>query len=547
MKRFAILSIAVMLFAVVAACEGMGGPRAPRGPVEMFITDTVTLPFTNKATEYDVEDEDVSLDIHYLDDHVLPYVEVEPFVNLIEGAIVSADIEITYDDYKVTLYLFIEYEEDEEYDDDEYELVLDYERNSVTFNRFGFFSAISEATETDFGKGLSTFDYISTDPTSVTVDLFDYDLFLVKDQDMFLMPFHLANLFLSGSMYDVYYNGDHLYGVDSYQVSWTNTSLLTELTNSSLQGSEIPQALLEDNYNFMRFVFDYFYGLRPAPGVIDYNDVLDDAETDLMQSGMPHYVAIREAVRALDDLHSSPVSTGYYVAFDQNYVPWDPFRLSADSRMRQFYQSMVYDIDRCYYGTSPAVTYNDAETIAMVHIGGFSADTPDEFHDRLEAVEAKGTVEKVIVDLACNTGGIIGTMFQTLGYMTDEPMPYHRMNTTDKSTASTWIESENEAFDFEWYILASPVTYSAGNMMVQMAKEIGFATIIGEKTTGGASSVKTIISPTGAIFVISSTSVFTNEKYETLEFGVNVDTGWTLSRAQINSPSAVIERVEQED
>ena len=62
--------------------------------------------------------------------------------------------------------------------------------------------------------------------------------------------------------------------------------------------------------------------------------------------------------------------------------------------------------------------------------------------------------------------------------------------------------SENIAVDVNWYILTSPVTFSAANLMTSMAKDGGFATIIGQDSSGGASSIEVILLPDGQALII---------------------------------------------
>ena len=67
--------------------------------------------------------------------------------------------------------------------------------------------------------------------------------------------------------------------------------------------------------------------------------------------------------------------------------------------------------------------------------------------------------------------------------------------------------------------------------MTSMAKEMGIATIIGQDSSGGASSITLIITPDGTGLIISSNNILStrvgNEvdgyEYLSIEYGIEVD------------------------
>jgi len=171
---------------------------------------------------------------------------------------------------------------------------------------------------------------------------------------------------------------------------------------------------------------------------------------------------------------------------------------------------------------------DDGKT-AIIYLEGFTIDTPDEVHTILEALPS--TVENVVWDLSYNTGGNIGAVFRIFGYMTEENIVYHSQNPADGAAETWFIQSDYVAYDYEWYILTSSVTFSAANLMTSMAKEMGIATIIGQDSSGGASSIGLIITPDGTGLIISTNNVLStrvgNEidgyEYLSIEYGIEVD------------------------
>ncbi|MFH5881861.1 S41 family peptidase [Liberiplasma polymorphum] len=511
--------------------------------VKPLVTNIREIPFENLANEYIVEAGE--LEIFYLNNEAIPYVNIESFIQLLAGAIVVDELDILVEDNVVTIVYEGTYEDEDDPENNEdyyYILTADFNHNTVTVNRFGFFSAISESTQTDFGMNLYTIDYIynATDP--VVFELSNYGMELVREYDDYLMPFHLANLFFTGSMFDVYYNHDKIYGIDTYQIySSNNTSVVNKLQNSALNTEDIPMELKELTYNYLAFTFDHFFGIKIATDIESYYDVLEPNRDDYLGTNKQHYEQIGRFTNRLDDLHTSHIMSGYY-NLSGVIVPSLSFA-TMGPRTRDFYNAYtLLGSGNCSFQTG-RVRYFEDQGIAVVTVSGFTTATPDAFKNALIAIEEKGTIDTVVIDLSCNTGGIIGTMLQTIGFMTDEPIAYHSLNAGDASSSSTYIGTENEAFDFEWYVLVSPVTYSAGNLMTSIVKDMGIATVIGNQPSGGASSITTNILPSGAIIIMSSPLVLANQSYESIEFGVPVDI--QMDNADINNHLTVVNRIVQ--
>jgi len=117
------------------------------------------------------------------------------------------------------------------------------------------------------------------------------------------------------------------------------------------------------------------------------------------------------------------------------------------------------------------------------------------------------------------------------GYMTEDAIMYHSVNPADGSTVTYYIESSYVAFDYDYYIVSSSVTFSAANLMVSMAKEQGLATILGKNSSGGASSIGVILTPDGSALMISTNNVLSTRigdavngyEYISVEDGIEVD------------------------
>lgn len=486
----------------------------------LSIVSSSEVSFRNIEGEYSVSDG--ALMVHTMSNS-LPYVDIEDFVALISGAVVYSELDFVYDADRLTISLFVE-SDDPLYDDVTYELTFDFAQNTATVNFYSFFGAISAATETDFGGGLEFIAYEdnSDEIDAVVFDLDQYYMELYREEEEYLAPLHLVNLFLSGSVYDVVYNGDRLFGQDTYEFS----DSINRFNRSSFNDETMPYDLKLMSYHFTAFVLNHFFGLREDFGINDFYDALEPYQDEWFSDRITrHYRALRDFILSLDDLHTSHTMAGYY-----NDEPTYGLAITdLGTRGQFFYNTLFYGLQGSYFcDTEDGVEFFENDTVAIIHNASFADNddisTPEIFKAAIDAIEEKGTVEKIIVNLACNSGGIIGVAWQLMGYMTDEPLDYYSYNAGDGLQRKSTFTSENTTEGtYEWFVLTSPVTFSAANMFANMAKDMGLATIIGAQSSGGAASIKPILLPGGSSMRISSPNILANNVFESTEYGIPVD------------------------
>lgn len=461
--------------------------------------------FENISSEYDVDDN--YLDLYYSNNSNIPYVDVNSFLLLLEGAIDPSLYEVETAQDVLTINVDL--------DDEIYTGVFNFEENTFSVNCFDFFDSYSNDTETNFGEGLSVVDYAYTEPNTYVIDIGDYGFELVCGNELYLIPFSIANLFLSGSMYDVYFDEDRLYGVDTYQVA-NNTEEIRQMKYSIKNLEEIPYDLKIANYSFLALSMDHFYGLK---GEIDtYYDILIKYQDELLFGNDKQvYKAIHDFTINLDEMHSWPISSGYYESpYEIDFSYYD-----LEERYRTYIDS-YWEIES-FYSDKQYLEIIDNGKTAIIYIEEFDEYTPILFESLIDTIIETEGIQNVVLDIANNGGGILGTMIQILGFMTDEDIVIYGKNTKDLQEFSLSYESDNDFLDVNWYILSSNVTYSAANLLVSIAKDMNIATVIGETSGGGASSVRLLLLPSGSIIQISSTTVMTNDQHESIEFGIEAD------------------------
>ncbi|MGM0436157.1 MAG: S41 family peptidase [Bacillota bacterium] len=492
---------------------------------------TKTVDFENLSTEYSVSDK--SVDLYFYEDGVA-YVDIETFLNMISGAIVNHRLDISTDHNSIDMEYTIEGTNDADGVNEETtaSLGIDTKTNELTVSHFFFFNGLSSVTDTNFAENLEVIDYVQEGGETVTIDLDAYGFDVKSIDGQTRIQFQLANLFFSGSMYDAYFNGNEIYGVDTYQLM-NDASLYETLTESTFNDKSMSTELKRSTDNYLELSFDYFYGLKDVKGVQSYENAFEPYENELLASDKDHYRALTDIALSQDDLHTSNLMNGFYeFDLEPEYSMDD-----LGSRSEKYYTLLESEETTAYCNDTDYELY-DNDTVAKVKVNTFDETTLEEFNQTMTTLDSLGTVNQVVLDLSCNSGGVVGYMIQLLGYMTDDPVPFHQKTVTDTLRTTTTYYVDIQAKDYEWSILTSPLTYSAANAMVSIADDMNLATIIGEKPTGGASSVTTNIVPSGTILMMSSANVMTNNEFQSIEFGIEPEV--PLEFDQFSNEAAIL-------
>lgn len=517
---------------------------------ESVVTGLKNIPFVNVSTEYTPSNGNI--DVFFVDNTRVPYVDIYDFIVLLDGAIESVigdPMDYTDDDginYQVIKYMEVEAKTStvilvrlvaEYYLDqvlttvDTYEAEFDFVNNTYYSDSFTFFEVLGASTSTDFGEGLTFGESFETIGSDILISFNDYRFDLVQytyaSKVKNLIPLHIANLIFVGSVYyDAYYNGDAIYGVDSYQFLDSDAAVITAKT-SSMNTQSATTAEKIATYDYLALVFNHFYGLKKDRNIEDYYNVFGSLSYPIMYGNDDqHYRAIFEFVYKIDDLHTYHIESGFY--FD----PYQGYNISINDlgqRSSSYYESKwaLDDYVKAVYGRTgrPVLRIIDEGKTAIIAIDSFTVDTPHLFKQQLDKIQLDyPTVQNVVVDLTLNGGGNVGAVWRTLGYMTDDVILYHSQNPIDGATFTYEIYDQYTTYPFEWFILISPTTFSAANLMAAQAKELGIATVIGVKSSGGASSISGTVLPTGDVIFMSSSNVISTKnsqgEYISIENGV---------------------------
>jgi hypothetical protein len=500
------------------------------------LSRSIKLPFVNTSEEYLVTNKP-EMNVFFTETGTVPYMDVETFMGMLDGAIDFPIINFVTDgDLMVIDYRLEDVDDDNQPIYFDYEATLNFANNTLAVTDFSFFGNYVKSTETNFSDGLVFLGGIGFDAVEVVFDLDDYRIDLVRYQDLYLAPLSILNLFFLHSLYyDVYYNGETLFGFDTFTALDASSPVINQIRTTSLNSQSMSKDLRQLTYHFLALAFDYFYGLKEDKEIESFYTYLNSrgyANQILTGNDQNLYQGLFSFAYGLDDLHTWHEATGFYEPTSFT-IPLTSLNQLGEGT-QAYYQSRWAKEDQieAVFGVGklpPAVRLLDNDTIAVLFLSGFNVDTPDEVKTILD--ELPESVDDVIIDLSFNGGGNVGAVIRLFGYMTEEPIQYSSMNPTDGSAATYFYESDYVAYDYNWYVMTSSVTFSAANLMASMAKEMGVATIIGTQSSGGAASIGLFVTPDGTLLLRSTLNVFANvsvdanqnRTYTNVEAGVPVD------------------------
>jgi hypothetical protein len=312
---------------------------------DVTLATSRTVNFENLTTEYDVENG--TLDLFFPDGGNVPYVKISEYFDLLTGFI-DPEVDFTFTETADSLKIFYQYYDEDEDITYDLECIFDVEKNLITTNDPGFYWAYIYSTETNYGRNIEyLYDYELNEDiegTNVVYNLNKYALDLVYHDDAVLAPYYLVNqLFAGSSYYNVYFNGDKLYGVYG-QVS-TSDPEYSKIRRSSLNNTTPPADVLLHSYNQLAFNLDYFYGLKDYKNITSFYSVLAPYRTKLLS---PDYETVSETIfdllyKVIDEPHTSYGFSGFYAS--TRFNPTLTSFAQLGERYTAFYQDGIYAVD----------------------------------------------------------------------------------------------------------------------------------------------------------------------------------------------------------
>ena len=470
--------------------------------------------FISLSKEYKIKNSNVEL--IFDEDGNIPYISVEDYINMLDGVYYSKELEVVKSSDEMNINI------EAEYSNIIYKetMIINHVNNSIEVSSLDFFNLYLVNTSTNYSEGLINLEPIVEEGSSVHYDLNEYDIDVMFSENKFYLPLYLINLiFNQDNYFDVIFSGDTIYGIDT---STLDNKTIKKIIKSSNNKEEAPMDVKEASYNYYRFITDYFYGLKEERNITDSKDFYK--KSDFLNGDLN--LNIFNLVNKYDDLHTGHIAKGFYNN-DLKKLNYDSV-IEGDN-IKDFYSKVssvqkeaitAFGVSSLGYIQIPEYEIINNDTL-VIYLSEFDVENPKDIEKILK--KQPNAVENVIIDLTFNTGGNLGAVLRMFTLMTDSDIWYHMYNKTDGAKMSYGVKGENKAYsNFNYYIKSSGVTFSAANLTVSIAKELGIK-VIGRKSSGGASPISFFIFPNGSIINMSSSTVLANSNHESIELGIEPD------------------------
>ena len=486
--------------------------------IQLTVPKNEPLKHTNTLEFYNVSQYTINpnpLDVHYNEPYAIPYVSVKDFIDLLDseseyrGVINKHLIDISTDDARKTLTL-IDHEEAKQ--SVSMALTFNAADNTITLSDYGMLNAFHFSPSLPYANEVELYNYTKDSGEPITFYLNDYQMEIINHEGHVFVPLHVLNLMLSGESFNVHYTHDALYGYDAYG---EGANVLHDFNFSEHYNShDANDILMQYHYDFTVFLFDHFYGLKDYQQIDSYYSELN--ASDFTDFDDAHDKRMQDVFSSLNDPHTTYLNSSMFTRDKLPSISED-----NDSTNVSTIETTLDDLNEMGLCSSVPTTH-DYESMRIIELPDFKETTIQDFETALHDVDEDTDI--VVIDVSCNTGGMLTNMVKAYSHIHDGHIDIHQFNTLAQTRETlTYQASTSLDHDVEWVLRTSNATYSAGNLMAELVRQNGAATLIGERSAGGANSVKQVSLPSGGVVALSSPIMLTDEKGQTIEDGIAPD------------------------
>lgn len=457
---------------------------------------------------------------------------------------------------------------------------LEYNSDTISFNDYDAFihnsrdsSLLDKLSETGFNEaGEAELFYRNANATYnrsgdyITLNLADYDIDLVRADDLYFVPLQTISDFLISppTGMSFLFNGKALLLAKADQLI-TGQSGLTPLGQYyySAETAERSKKLAEYSYHELCLMLDNLYGLKGAHNVDDFDKLFweMDFKDDLMSTDprAADQALIDFIDFTLDDLHSlfrlpswmtgtsiQDNGIGFaYASLVNHSVDFKKARREAypdglymyeevgntafvtfDKFVSNYAYSYYLQQEEAESGASPVQAEGTEEAGLKVspeaageqtesdgYIDSIEVDTIGLIIDAHKRITREGSpIENVVIDLSNNTGGDVDAAIVALSwFLGDAPLAVYSTFTGALSNSmyradinlDRKFDDTDTVKNYNLYCLISPVSFSCGNLLPSVFKNSQNVTLIGKTSGGGSCIVQNISTAYGTLFQIS--------------------------------------------
>lgn len=523
MKKFLIAFITFILLLSCSACNNSSETTATNdNNLELSYKQ---LPLINHSVEYDLENDYIAT--YFYQDGNVPLIDINNFVASLNGFIDVEKIRYIIDEsnnYLIQRWFSDNYT---------YQLYIYWDSNTIFVNDIGYFNITENIKGTDYSAHNKWVGSTASNEKSVTFNVGNYYFDILYYNQKVLVPLPILNvLFCSTNQTNLLYNGEEYhfyYGVPSSELSLS-------MRESRLNNSECPDDVRQASINGLIFTMNYFYGLNEYKDIdFDFKNYMSEQQlSDLWSNDYGVYNAAYMQIiqQGLDELHTNLLYPSVYnnledicdIYNNENIGKnWNDFYISFDELKTNYLNAFEEKIPVRFEGKTAFIKFDSFE-VAPNNVlydenknlknDAWQYDTFYFMLNAMDIIKRQNNIENIVVDLTTNGGGTLGAMYSAIGFLTNDNIKLPSYNTLTKEFRLDYyaIDSDddgdykdNDAYaQYNWYILTSRNTFSAANYFTSVAKNMGIATIIGEKTGGGMCSVIPCILADGTTYRISS-------------------------------------------
>ena len=446
-------------------------------------------------------------------------------------------------------------------------LVFNTDKNQITstdydqFVNYTGYSVPFDIFSTDYDS-LSDFDESNSTYTKgkeLVINLDDYNTKIIKYSDEIYVPFsYLNTIVLSDMGYNFAFNGSDFYYVNYDAI--TNGDTLTDYGKAFYSGSLSKTTSRSTSY------INYFYNSFLFT-LENFNGKYEDLELTSTLDAKLEELGLKEKLMSTDSATADAAvcETLYQVFADGGHTYFEHRGLtceySSSTDKDLSYQILDYD-DRYYKEAETYATlYQKRGTLtknleisgstAIIRFDSFnlnsSGSTPTKdnvssdtqstfaiFYNSFKEIEKNSNIKNVVFDVSLNGGGYTMALAHALSFITDDPI---KANLKNPLTGATYTVAANYDNDFDgdtsdkdsyqgkynFYILTSGYSFSCANAFPCIAKENGYAKIIGETSGGGDCAVSSAIAVDGTSWNMSGNEKLIHADGSTFDEGTSVD------------------------
>ena len=406
-------------------------------------------------------------------------------------------------------------------------------------------------------KYIKAKDYrYSAEPSEVTLDLAAYRIDIAEDDGRVYLPLTVITAMFSITYINATYFEGSIYFVhtmdpEGYQNDFDESSLYQKLTRS--------QEMAEFNYYTLCLSMDKFYGLPSnallASGIAEkgldktldeYDEMTPYVKQLLLSTDMVEYfnglviltnylndgghtVIYYPAIIGASDYNETPLISAWTEVFldennEQGKTAYEYYMQFTNDFSLNFtlygirnteYEKYQEEIVKVWESGAYLIIHGD---IAVFVFDSFEIDTPYEFKEALDIASENG-IKNFLLDDSCNSGGYVAAYQYICAIITNEkyrasdlctanmnPLTgsvIESVNSIDLNLDGSFDEADSDVFyDFNFAILTSDVSFSCGNELPTLAKQLGVM-ILGEPSGGGSCCITERYLADGFYFTIS--------------------------------------------